>query len=168
MQFLILESALNYLITSQSIDTAALHKKNIRFEIENFPLEMVFVCTHNKIYVLSATKESTDVDIKLKIDVFLSLFQGKDLKQLLREDKIIVSGDVKTAQLLVDLLEQVDIDLEEALSKYTGDAFANEVGKLIKNIKQKPSGQDPIEAIKNKVTKLLLNPTKSKRYEKSR
>jgi ubiquinone biosynthesis protein UbiJ len=34
--------------------------------------------------------------------------QGKDLTELLRQDKIIIHGDVKTAQLLVDLLQQVE------------------------------------------------------------
>jgi ubiquinone biosynthesis protein UbiJ len=65
------------------------------------------------------------------------LMQGEDLTELLRQDKIIIHGDVKTAQLLVDLLQQVEFDFEEELkptiyhtrgehaNHYTTDEHAN-------------------------------------------
>jgi ubiquinone biosynthesis protein UbiJ len=60
------------------------------------------------------------------VSVFLQLMQGEDLTELLRQDKIIIHGDVKTAQLLVDLLQQVEFDFEEELSKFTGDIVAHQ------------------------------------------
>ena len=87
--------------------------------------------------------------------MFLSLFQGEDLTELLREDKIVIHGDVKTAQLLVDLLQQVDIDFEELLSQYTGDVVAHQVGKLAKKLK---SLDQPLTAIKDGVAHFLIRP----------
>ena len=166
MQHFVLEGALNYLISNKHIDISALAGKKIRFELENLPLEVNFVCTDNKIYVLSSPIDKTDVDIKLKEEVFLSLFKGEDVKQLLREDKIVINGDVKTAQLIVDLLEQTNIDPEEVLAKYTGDIVAHEIGKIAKKIKESAkNAQSPIDAIKDTVANFLIQPTKSDLYK---
>ncbi|MCS5586755.1 MAG: SCP2 sterol-binding domain-containing protein [Gammaproteobacteria bacterium] len=158
MQHFVLEQALNYLIDQGDADLSALNGKTLYFALEDLPLDVNFVCTNDRIFVTTDTSAGADVDIKLKSSVFLALFQGEDLTELLRQDKIIIHGDVKTAQLLVDLLQQIDIDLEEALSKYTGDIIAHQVGKLAKNFKASDS---PLEAIKNELTTLFVAPSES-------
>jgi ubiquinone biosynthesis protein UbiJ len=158
MQHFVLEQALNYLIDQGDADLGALNGKTLYFALEDLPLDVNFVCTNDRIFVTTDTSAGADVDIKLKSSVFLALFQGEDLAELLRQDKIIIHGDVKTAQLLVDLLQQIDIDLEEALSKYTGDIIAHQAGKLAKNFKASDS---PLEAIKNELTTLFVAPSES-------
>jgi len=158
MQHFVLEQALNYLVDQGDADLSALNGKTLYFALEDLPLDVNFVCTNDRIFVTTDTSAGADVDIKLKSSVFLALFQGEDLTELLRQDKIIIHGDVKTAQLLVDLLQQIDIDLEEALSKYTGDIIAHQVGKLAKNFKASDS---PLEAIKNELTTLFVAPSES-------
>jgi ubiquinone biosynthesis protein UbiJ len=81
--------------------------------------------------------------------------QGEDLTELLRQDKIIIHGDVKTAQLLVDLLQQVEFDFEEELSKFTGDIVAHQVGRIATKFK---SSDNPLAAIKDKITHFLIAP----------
>jgi ubiquinone biosynthesis protein UbiJ len=56
---------------------------------------------------------------------------------------IIIHGDVKTAQLLVDLLQQVEFDFEEELSKFTGDIVAHQVGRIATKFK---SSDNPLVA----------------------
>ena len=132
------------------------------FSLEDLPLDVNFVCTNDRIFVTTDTSADADVDIKLKSSVFLALFQGEDLTELLRQDKIVIHGDVKTAQLLVDLLQQLDIDLEEALSKYTGDIIAHQVVKMAKKFK---TSDNPLEALKNELTTLLVAPSKSSLFK---
>ncbi len=158
MQHFVLEQALNYLIDQGDADLSALNGKTLYFALEDLPLDVNFVCTNDRIFVTTDASASADVDIKLKSSVFLALFQGEDLTELLRQDKIIIHGDVKTAQLLVDLLQQIDIDFEEVLSKYTGDIIAHQVGKLAKNLK---ASNNPLEAIKNELTTLFVAPSES-------
>ncbi|TEU27278.1 MAG: hypothetical protein E3I13_00370 [Gammaproteobacteria bacterium] len=158
MQHFVLEQALNYLIDQGDADLSALNGKTLYFALEDLPLDVNFVCTNDRIFVTTDTSAGADVDIKLKSSVFLALFQGEDLTELLRQDKIIIHGDVKTAQLLVDLLQQIDIDFEEVLSKYTGDIIAHQVGKLAKNFK---ASDNPLEAIKNELTTLFVAPSES-------
>jgi ubiquinone biosynthesis protein UbiJ len=159
MQHFVLEQALNYLIDHGNADLRALNGKTIYFVLEDLPLMVNFVCTNDRIFVTTDTNTSADVDIKLKSSVFLALFQGENLTELLRQDKIIIHGDVKTAQLLVDLLQQIDIDLEELLSKYTGDIIAHQLGKLSKNLKK--TNDNPLETLKDELATLLIAPSKS-------
>jgi len=158
----VLEQALNYLIDQGNADLSTLNGKTLHFALEDLPLNVNFVCTNDRIFVTTDTSADADVDIKLKSSVFLALFQGKDLTELLRQDKIVIHGDVKTAQLLVDLLQQLDIDLEEALSKYTGDIIAHQVGKMAKKFK---TSDNPLEALKNELTTLLVAPSKSSLFK---
>ena len=162
MQHFVLEQALNYLIDQGNADLGALNGKTLYFSLEDLPLDVNFVCTNDRIFVTTDTSIGADVDIKLKSSVFLALFQGEDLTELLRQDKIVIHGDVKTAQLLVDLLQQLDIDLEEALSKYTGDIIAHQVGKMAKKFK---TSDNPLEALKNELTTLLVAPSKSSLFK---
>ncbi|SMN13226.1 Protein YigP (COG3165) clustered with ubiquinone biosynthetic genes [Bathymodiolus heckerae thiotrophic gill symbiont] len=155
MQTVILERTLNYLLETHQIDVSLLDGKVVYFSLQDLPIEVSFVCTNARIFVTTDANTTTDVDIKLKSSVFLALLQGEELTKLLREDKIIIHGDVKTAQLLVDLLQQVDIDFEEELSKYTGDMVAHQVGKLAKKFK---SSDNPLTSIKDKITTLLIRP----------
>ena len=162
MQHFVLEQALNYLIDQGNADLGALNGKTLYFSLEDLPLDVNFVCTNDRIFVTTDTSIGADVDIKLKSSVFLALFQGENLTELLRQDKIVIHGDVKTAQLLVDLLQQLDIDLEEALSKYTGDIIAHQVGKMAKKFK---TSDNPLEALKNELTTLLVAPSKSSLFK---
>ncbi|WXU00188.1 MAG: Ubiquinone biosynthesis accessory factor UbiJ [Catillopecten margaritatus gill symbiont] len=155
MQAVILERALNFLLETHPINIQPLDGKTVHFSLQDFPLEVNFICTNNRIFVTTDTSTKADVDVKLQANVFLALFQGEDLTELLRQDKIVIHGDVKTAQLLVDLLQQVEIDLEELLSKYTGDIVAHQVGKLAKKFK---SSDNPLASIKNDITNLLIRP----------
>ncbi len=169
MQHFVLEQALNFLIQNGDINLEPLDKKIIRFSLKDLPLEVDFVCTNNRIFVVNDINNVSDVDIKLTANVFFALFKGEDLTDLLKQDKIIIHGDVKTAQLLVDILQAVDIDVEEILSQYTGDIVAHEVGKItgkLKKITQESS--NPLEALKDSVSKFLINPTVSKTYKNNK
>ena len=167
MQYFLLEQALNHLIEQGEINLEALNGKTIHFALIDLPLTVNFICTNNRVFV-SADAQNADVEIKLKPRVFLALFQGEDLTELLRQDKIIIHGDVKTAQLLTDLLQQVDIDLEELLSKYTGDIIAHQVGRTAKKIKTNVGrSNNLLETLKDELAKLLITPSKSPLFKKS-
>ncbi|SFV77630.1 Protein YigP (COG3165) clustered with ubiquinone biosynthetic genes [hydrothermal vent metagenome] len=169
MQHFALEQALNYLIQTGEIDLKPLDNKTIRFSLQDLPLDVNFVCTNDRIFVISDTNRNSDVDISLGASVFFALFKGEDLSDLLRQDKIVIHGDVKTAQLLVDLLQTVDIDLEEVLSQYTGDIVAHKAGKIAKNFKKiAQKSSNPLDAIKDGLSALLITPTVSKLYKKDR
>ncbi len=166
MQHFVLEQALNYLIDQGDADVGTLNGKTIYFALDDLPLTLNFICANHRIFVTTDTSSNADVDIKLKSIVFLSLLQGEEISDLLKQDKIIIHGDVKTAQLLVDLLKSAQIDFEEILSQYTGDIIANQIGNIARNLKDSSNTlNSPIEAIKDELTSLLISPSKSKLYK---
>ncbi|VVM19156.1 hypothetical protein BSPWISOXPB_2393 [uncultured Gammaproteobacteria bacterium] len=155
MQSIILQSALNHLLEVHQIDIRPLEGKTVHFSLQDFPIEVNFICTNARIFVTTDTTTHADVDIKLKSNVFLQLMQGEDLTELLRQDKIIIHGDVKTTQLLVDLLQQVEFDFEEELSKFTGDIVAHQVGRIATKFK---SSDNPWQLLRIKLLIFLLHP----------
>ncbi|MDG2394798.1 SCP2 sterol-binding domain-containing protein [Candidatus Thioglobus sp.] len=166
MQHFVLEQALNLLIEKGSINLKPLDQKVVRFSLQDLPLDVNFLCTNNRIFVLNDIDRPSNVAIKLKASAFFSLFKGEDLAELLRQDQITIHGDVKTAQLLVDLLQSIEIDLEEILSRYTGDIIAHEAGKVAANFKKSTKhSSSPINVIKDGFSNLLINPTVSELYK---
>jgi len=169
MRYLVLQQAINYLIDTGGVDVEPLSGKNIRFSLKDIPIDVNFVCTNNRIFVLSNTDKAADVDIKLKSSAFISLIQGKDFNELIEQDKIIVHGDVKTAQLLVSLLNNTDIDLEEELSKYTGDIVANKAASLVSKLNRHiDKSTKPFDKMKDGLMRLLINPSKSEQFNNKR
>ena len=154
MKTLILENALNYLLSTHQVDISPLEGKTIRLSLQDFPLDVYFICVNNRFFVVS-NSNITDVEITLTASAFSDLLKQATLQDMLRQDKIIIHGDVKTAQLLVDILQQLDVDFEEVLSQWTGDIIAHQTGKVIKHLK---SSDHPISALKDKIGTILINP----------
>ena len=165
MQHFLLEQALNYFIHNNKVDLSALNDKTLFFTLEDLPLSFNFICTNDRIFVTTQEDLSADVDVKLRTPIFLALLQGDSLTDLLRQDKIKIHGDVKTVQLLVDLLQKIDIDLEEMLAKHTGDIVAHQLGKFAKNLKK---SKNPIDSIKDELTTLLITPSASSLFKNKR
>ncbi|KAA0442578.1 MAG: hypothetical protein FXV80_05075 [Candidatus Thioglobus sp.] len=157
MKEVVLERALNFLLQDGKFDVRPLDGKTLHFSMLDFPLDANFICTNNRIFVSKDAPQNIDVDIKLKASVFLALLQGGDLTELLRQDEIIINGDVKSAQLLVDLLQQVPLDLEELLSVWIGDIGAHQLVKLARKLK---ATERPISAIKDKISNFLIAPSR--------
>ncbi len=55
---------------------------------------------------------------------------------LFREGKIEIKGDVELGQSLQRFVEEVNIDWEELLSPYIGDAFAHQSGNLVRGLNE--------------------------------
>ena len=165
MQHFLLEQALNYFIRQNKVDLSTLNGKTLFFTLEDLPLSFNFICTNNRIFVTTQDDITADVDVKLHARVFLALIQGENLTDLLRQDKIKIHGDVKTVQLLVDLLQKIDINLEEMLAKHTGDIVAHQLGKVAKNLSK---STNPIDSFKDELTTLLIAPSASSFFKNKR
>lgn len=155
MQHFLLENALNYVIEQGGINLEALNGKTLHFSLDDLHLSVNFVCVNDRIFVTDAKNDAYEVDIRLKSSAFLALLRGEALADLLRQDKIIIYGDVKTAQLLVDLLQQSDVDLEELLSHWTGDIIAHQAGKFARGTQKSDYS---LTSLKDKLTNLLITP----------
>jgi ubiquinone biosynthesis protein UbiJ len=161
---LALEKTLNLLITNGAVKLGKLESHNIALNVPEVGLSLYFVCINSRIYVLEAQQQTPDVDITLNRSAFLSLFQGEELKNILANDEVVISGNIKVAQALSDLLAETSIDVEELISQYTGDIVAHQLGKVIRFAKKRPSYSlvDIAETLKDDFSTLLVAPSRSR------
>ncbi|HIF88753.1 MAG TPA: hypothetical protein EYG22_06995 [Candidatus Thioglobus sp.] len=161
---LALEKTLNLLIANGVVKLGKLEGQNIALHVPELGLSLYFVCINSRIYVLETQQQSADVDITLNQSAFLSLFKGKELKELLANDEVVISGNVKVAQALSDLFAETSVDVEELISQHTGDIVAHQLGKAIRFAKKRPCDNvsDIVETMKDDLSTLLVNPSRSR------
>lgn len=59
----------------------------------------------------------------------------EDRKQFFSDD-VSIEGDLELGQQITDLFDQLEIDWEDYLSRFTGDVFAHQVGNIFRRIRQ--------------------------------
>jgi len=70
-----------------------------------------------------------DVEIKMSVKSLPDYLMGVDQDKLIKYGSIEVIGDTHVASVMQNTLREVEIDWEEIISKYTGDAVAYQLGK---------------------------------------
>jgi ubiquinone biosynthesis protein UbiJ len=169
MQHFILEQAINHLITKKKISLKKLKSKTIFLSLEGSYLSAIFYCNNNRMFALKDAADKADVDISLKPLVFLELLKGENITQLLKKDKISISGDIKTAQLFFELLKQLDTDPEQLVDYFTGDVINSQFCKTAKELKNNlTSCNSPVENIKDGLTTLFVAPSKLHIFKQKR
>jgi len=159
-----LEKILNRLIDTSGIDIEALESKKINLELAELNMVITFVFTNSRIFVIKSKEvDNVDVAIKLNKDAFLSLLSGTSLDELMDNEEVVVNGNVRVAKKLSEMLALSSQDIEEAVSHYTGDIVAHQIGKAIRLTKDKIAGStaSPIEAIKDELSTILIAPSRS-------
>jgi ubiquinone biosynthesis protein UbiJ len=108
MQEIILEKIINKLATDKVIDLSDLNSKTIVLTLSDINFNFCFFINNNQIFIFDEVKPA-DATISIKFRAFLDLLNKQDLTDLFREDKVVVVGEVKTAQLLIDMLKNATI-----------------------------------------------------------
>jgi len=165
---LALENTLNLLIASGAIKLDRLEDSTIALHVPELGISLYFVCINARIHVLEAQQQNSDVDITLSKSAFVSLFKGKELKDLLANDEVVIRGNVKTAQSLSDLFTETSIDIEELVSHHTGDIIAHQLGKVAHFVK-KGNNNDivaVVETLKDDLSTLLVAPSRSRFFDR--
>ena len=75
------------------------------------------------------TYEPREEDCRLQLSIFTvqALQDNSNIMHLIKEDKLQIEGDIGVAQQFGALLQGLDIDWEEHISKYLGDVAAHRV-----------------------------------------
>lgn len=70
-----------------------------------------------------------DVEISVSLKILPEFIIGIDQDKLLKNGGIEIKGDSHVASVFQNTLREIEIDWEEQLAKYTGDAFAYQIGR---------------------------------------
>ncbi|MGB2078283.1 MAG: ubiquinone biosynthesis accessory factor UbiJ [Vibrio sp.] len=121
-----IETVLNRLIAEQSPQQTQLSRlkgKVISVHLREFDLRLFFVFSQ-RIDVLSQFEGEVDCALSFKLSLLPQLKEQANLTALIKQDQLSLDGDVQLAQQFSKLLNEIQPDIEDLLSKVMGDVLA--------------------------------------------
>lgn len=130
-----LETALN---TALRLDPAAIKKlarfsgKIIAIELQGLELTLYLLPGADGISLMSQYDAEPDTILSGTPLAMAKMALGPDASQVLFAGEVTIRGDVETGQGFKRLLDELDIDWEEQLARYTGDIAAHKLGSMFR------------------------------------
>lgn len=109
--------------------------KVIALELQGTGLVLTLLSGRHGIQVMTMASEAADTVISGTPLALLELGIG-DARRVLFAGEVTIRGDVETGQAFKRLLDNLDIDWEEPLSRLTGDIIAHRAGELLRGLQQ--------------------------------
>ncbi|MFH0266303.1 ubiquinone biosynthesis accessory factor UbiJ [Vibrio rumoiensis] len=131
----IIETTLNRLIIDapeHQHQVARLKGKVIKVHLQELDRQLIFVFSH-QVDVLSSYEAEPDCYLSLKLSVLSELKDQSNITRLIKQDKLVLEGDIQLAQKFSQLMTDIKPDPEEWLSRVTGDVVAHTVVQSAKN-----------------------------------
>ncbi|MCF7355714.1 SCP2 domain-containing protein [Vibrio sp. CK2-1] len=131
----IIETTLNRLILDapeHQKQVARLKGKVIKVHIQELDRQLIFVFSH-QVDVLSHYEAEPDCYLSLKLAVLPELKDQSNITRLIKQDKLVLEGDIQLAQKFSQLMTDIKPDPEEWLSRATGDIVAHTVVQSAKS-----------------------------------
>lgn len=138
----IIETGLNTLLKESFESKAVLHHLNNKvihvhlnelnkdcyflFSKQNIPNHQKSTHAEAKSFVdvLSNFEGEVDCYLALNLSALSQLREQENITQLIKQDQLVLEGDIRLAQHFSAFLSQLKPDIEELLSKYIGDVAA--------------------------------------------
>jgi ubiquinone biosynthesis protein UbiJ len=131
-----IETGLNLTINQQldaQVSLAKLKGKVLKLHLKEINKTLYFVFSQ-QIDVLARFEGEADCYLGLSVSTLTLIKDKAQLTQLIKQDKLELEGDLAVAQAFAQLMQDSKPDLEEWLSKYTGDVVAHTLVSTAKNI----------------------------------
>ncbi|MFO8025786.1 SCP2 domain-containing protein [Thiohalophilus sp.] len=107
--------------------------KRIALVLKGTGLTLLLLPGHDGIQVMSGDADQADTVISGTPLALAELSVG-DARRVLFAGEVTIRGDVETGQAFKRLLDHLDIDWEEQLSRYLGDVAAHKLGDLFRSL----------------------------------
>jgi ubiquinone biosynthesis accessory factor UbiJ len=111
---------------------ASLEGKVIAFEFINTELTVYLFPSGKGLTILTSYETKPDVLIKGTPSNFIMMMASSKKKSSALPTDMQIMGDISLAQRFQDIMQNIEIDLEEPLSKWVGDTMAYQIGKFIR------------------------------------
>jgi ubiquinone biosynthesis accessory factor UbiJ len=110
-----------------------LEGKIIAFEFINTNLTVFLFPSTSGLIIQTAYEQKPDVLIKGTPSNFIKMMASSKQKSTSLPTDMQIIGDIGLAQQFQDIMQSVEIDLEEPLSKWVGDTMAYQIGKFVRS-----------------------------------
>jgi len=135
-----IETLLNQLLKLDPVSEIKLKKlqgKRLQVRVKELPWPLLFHFSENISVLIVLPDEPVENEVSCMIELDLEtlpqLQDSSKLTQLIQQKKLLLNGDIYVAQSFSRLLQELDIDWEEQLSVYTGDAVAHQTFSSVKS-----------------------------------
>jgi ubiquinone biosynthesis protein UbiJ len=105
----------------------------IQVHLREFNKSLTFVFSH-QLDVLANYEGESDCYLSLSLSVLPELKDQANITKLIKQDKLELEGDIQLAQKFSALLTDCKPDIEEWLSRVTGDVVAHTAVQGAKNL----------------------------------
>lgn len=132
----VIETSLNTLVNDDPALVRRLSRLKgqiIQVNLKELNKTLTFVFSQ-KIDVLSEYEGQPDCYLSLNLSVLPELREQSNITKLIKQDKLILEGDIQLAQKFSQLMTDCKPDLEEWLSRVTGDVVAHTLVQGVKNV----------------------------------
>ena len=131
----VIETGFNKLL-KESVETprlmTKLKGKILAVTLVELEKQLFFVFSH-QVDILTNFEGEPDCRLTLNLSILPELRDKNNITQLIQQGRLVLDGDLQTAQDFSLLLSMIKPDMEELLSRYTGDIIAH---KLVRGAKQ--------------------------------
>lgn len=132
----VIETSLNTLVNDDPALVRRLSRLKgqiIQVNLKELNKTLTFVFSQ-QIDVLSEYEGQPDCYLSLNLSVLPELREQSNITKLIKQDKLILEGDIQLAQKFSQLMTDCKPDLEEWLSRVTGDVVAHSLVQGVKNV----------------------------------
>ncbi|EMA2448535.1 SCP2 domain-containing protein [Vibrio fluvialis] len=132
----VIESSLNTLLKDDpelGRRLARLKGQVIQVHLKEINKTLTFIFSQ-QIDVLANYEGEPDCYLSLNLSVLPELREQANITKLIKQDKLVLEGDIQLAQKFSQLMTDCKPDIEEWLSRVTGDVVAHTVVQGAKNV----------------------------------
>lgn len=134
----VIETSLNTLIQDDPDlvrRLARLKGQVIQVHLKEFDKRLTFVFSQ-QVDVLAHFEGTPDCTLSLNVSVLPELKDQSNITKLIKQDKLDMDGDIQLAQSFSQLITQCKPDIEEWISRVTGDVVAHTLVQGVTQIGQ--------------------------------
>ncbi|MEH0743272.1 SCP2 domain-containing protein [Vibrio cholerae] len=134
----VIETSLNTLIQDDPDlvrRLARLKGQVIQVHLKEFDKRLTFVFSQ-QVDVLAHYEGTPDCTLSLNVSVLPELKDQSNITKLIKQDKLELDGDIQLAQSFSQLITQCKPDIEEWISRVTGDVVAHTLVQGVTQIGQ--------------------------------
>ncbi|AIL69264.1 ubiquinone biosynthesis accessory factor UbiJ [Vibrio vulnificus] len=132
----VIETSLNVLVKDNpDLEKRLLRLKGqvIQVHLQELNKTLTFIFSQ-QIDVLANYEGQPDCYLSLKLAVLPELREQANITKLIKQDKLILEGDIQLAQKFAQLITDAKPDVEEWVSRVTGDVVSHSLAQGVKNV----------------------------------
>jgi ubiquinone biosynthesis protein UbiJ len=123
-------------LNTDPIDLKKLEQKTLTIVLSELNFPISFTVTSNKV-IVSGLTERADCTINTSIKTLQALQAEQPLTELIKQNKLDLTGDIKIAQQFIQLAENLNIDWQSELAAHIGDMPTHKLMQLSKQVMNK-------------------------------